>query len=250
MKLLIILISVLSERHLIHAISATRFNWFSNYVENLTGRFPQAGFIQNPYIALLLLIVPLLLIVWILFALIGHLLFGFLGFLMSLAIFYYCIGPENPFYPMSAPNDELENELAAGNYFAKVNNQLFGIIFWFVVFGPLFVLFYRLVSLCVHYDITKRAALRILTILDWPTSRVTLMLYLFVGNFQQGFNYYQQMFLSSPQNNEAMLSTGGLLAARSQEDEVITLAYAQSLVEHALVVYLILIAVFTLSIWL
>ncbi|MGQ3887640.1 hypothetical protein ACQUW5_01245 [Legionella sp. CNM-1927-20] len=250
MKLLIIILSLLSERYLIHSVSATRFKWFPDYMENLTSKFSQTGLLKNSYIALILLVLPLLLIVWILFVLIGQFIFGLFGFLMSFIIFYYCIGPENPFYPNSTPANELEQELGAGNYFAKVNNELFAIIFWFILIGPLGVLFYRLVSLCMHYEVTQRAATNIINILDWPTARITLMLYLFVGNFQKGFNYYQQIFLTSPQNNDAILSTGGLLAARGQEEEVITLPYAQSLVECALIVYLILIALFTLSTWL
>ncbi|WP_131783433.1 hypothetical protein [Legionella gresilensis] len=250
MKLLIMMLTLLSERYLIHAVSETRFKWFPNYIKNLTNKFSQSGLLKNSYVALIFVILPLLLIVWIVFALLGHLIFGLFGFLISFIIFYYCIGPENPFYPNSTPANELENELSAGNYFAKVNNELFAIIFWFILTGPIGVLFYRLVSLCMQYEVTQRAATNIINILDWPTARITLMLYLFVGNFQKGFNYYQQIFLSSPRNNDAILSTGGLLAARGQEEEVITLPYAQSLVECALIVYLILIALLTLSTWL
>ncbi|WP_419418524.1 hypothetical protein ACNVED_08125 [Legionella sp. D16C41] len=250
MKLLIIILTLLSERYLIHAFSATRFNWFSDYVENLTSKFQQVRFIQNSYIALILIILPLMLIVWVLLLLLGQLFFGIFGFIINFIVFYHCVGPENPFYPTKTPKDELENELVAGNYFAKANNQLFAVIFWFILTGPLGVLFYRLVSLCMHYEITKVAATNIINILDWPTTRITLLFYLLVGNFQKGFNYYQQVFLSSPKNNDAILSTGGLLAARSQELEIVTLPYAQSLVEYALVIYLVLIALLTLSTWL
>lgn len=250
MKILIIILSCLSERYFIHAFSSTRFHWFSKYVERLTGRFPQANFIQNPYIALLIILLPILFLVWILFALLGTILFGFVGFLLSFAVFYYCLGPENPFYPLQAPDNEVENELAAGDYFAKVNNQLFGVIFWFLLTGPLGVLLYRLISLCVRYEITKTAALKIISILDWIPTRITLMLYLLVGNFQQGFTYYRQMIFAAPSSNTVLLSTGGLLAARNHENEVITLPFAQNLVSRALIVYVFLIALLTLSAWL
>jgi AmpE protein len=40
---------------------------------------------------------------------------------MNVVIFYYCLGPENPFYPVldGTSNDNV------GDYFAKVNQGLF-----------------------------------------------------------------------------------------------------------------------------
>ena len=58
------------------------------------------------------------------------------------------------------------------------------------------------------------------------------------------------MFFSSPENNDEILGNGGLLAARSGDELTVTLPCAQILVEHALVVYLVFLAFFTLVAWL
>ena len=250
MKLLVIVLCILSERYLVHAASYYRFHWFAAYSNSVTQKLPHNGLFANSFVALAALILPILIIVGIVLALFDNVLFGFISLLLNLLIFYYCLGPVNPFYPISLPEEDTESEAVAGRYFAKVNNQLFAVIFWFIVAGPLGALLYRLLSLCKSHEVAKPAAELLSGYLDWVCARITLMLYLLVGNFQKGFHYYMQMFLSSPRNNDEILETGGLLAARTSDVDVVTLPYAQNFVEHALIVYLVFIAFFTLVAWL
>lgn len=250
MKLLVIVLCILSERYLVHAASHYRFHWFDAYCNNITGKLPQTGLLANSFVTLAILILPILIIVGIILALFDNLLFGFISLLLNLLIFYYCLGPVNPFYPISSPDEDTENEAVAGRYFAKVNNQLFAVILWFIVAGPLGALLYRLLDLCKRQETAKPAAELLSGYLDWVCARITLLLYLLVGNFQKGFNYYRQMFFSSPKHNDEILETGGLLAARASDVDIVTLPYAQNFVEHALIVYLVFIAFFTLVAWL
>jgi AmpE protein len=250
MKLLVIVICILSERYLVHAASYYRFYWFDAYSNSITRRLPKNGFFNNSFVSLATLILPILLIVGIVLVLFNNVLFGFISLLFNLLIFYYCLGPGNPFYPVSSSDEDTESEAVAGRYFAKVNNQLFAVIFWFIVAGPLGALLYRLLHLSRGHELAKDAAELLSGYLDWICARITLLLYLLVGNFQQGFQYFRQMFLSSPQNNDEILETGGLLAARTSDVEVVTLPYAQNFVEHALIVYLVFLAFFTLVAWL
>lgn len=251
MKLLIIVLSLLSERYLIHSVSFIRFQWFEHYRSLVLKQLPKNEFVQNPYVLLFLIIVPILLPVALVNYLFSSLFFGFFGLLIELIIFYYCLGPANPFYPVTAaPIDDVDAELIASQYLARVNNELFAVIFWFLVLGPIGVLFYRLVSLLRDFAPTALAAEVIVGLLDWVTVRITFLLYLLVGNFQQGFQYYTKMFLSHWRNNLLILSTGGLLAARTHEQDSVTLSYAQNLVDHALIIYLVCIALFTIVAWL
>lgn len=184
------------------------------------------------------------------FFIFNRILFGFLGFLLSLVIFYYSLGPENPFYPVREDTDSENSEFVVGHYFAKVNGQLFAVVFWYIVFGALGALAYRLISLCRTQDITAQLATRLTDLLDWIPARITVFLYLLVGNFQRGIHFFSQNFLSSPKNNDSFLREGGLLAARAAETEPVQLPYAESLVEHAMIVYLVFLALFTLGAWL
>ena len=249
MKLLVIILSLLSERYLIHAVSSIRFNWFSAYANAICQRLPQTGYLYQAFI-ILALVLPILVVCALIFFIVNHILFGFLAFLLNLAIFYYCLGPENPFYPIRENIDEEYSELAVGDYFVKVNGQLFAVVFWYIVLGALGVLAYRLISLCRIPEASAQFASRLTAILDWIPARITVFLYLLVGNFQRGIHFFSQNILSSPENNVSLLREGGLFAARGTDAQPIQMPYAESLVEHAMIVYLVFLALFTIGAWL
>ena len=189
MKLLVILLCIMSERYLVHAASQYRCHWFRAYFEIISRPLLQIEFLRNPFVILTFVILPVLLLVWGALTLLGSVLYGFVALLINLLIFYFCLGPENPFYPISQSNEDLEKEKGVCSYFAGVNNPLFAVIFWFMFTGPLGVLLYRLLYLCKTQELTKPAARLLVGLLDWVCARVTLLLYLLVGNFQQGFRY-------------------------------------------------------------
>lgn len=248
MKLLVIVLCLLSERFLVHSLSHNRFYWFSSYFNALSQRLPKEGFFAHPGVLITAVLLPILFVCWLALFILGHLFYGFIGLLLNLAIFYYCLGPENPFYPVSQENES--DETVAGNYFIKANNELFAVVFWYIVAGPLAILVYRLVSLCRGQELTAKLAQWLTNVFDWIPARITVLLYLLVGNFQQGFRYFMQTFFSAPENNDSLLSQGGLLAAHNSENESVQVPYAESLVEHALIVFLVFLAVFTLGAWL
>lgn len=247
MKLLVIVLCLLSERYLVHAVSHSRFSWFNDYFNAFHKRLPQTGLLANSYVVLLVMILPLFLISLLVLTLFCQVLFGFIYLLLNIAVFYYCLGPANSFYPVGENEDEKGSDAAAEHYFIAVNDQLFAVVFWYIVLGPLAIITYRLISLCRQQLSTADAARQLKGILDWITSRLTVLLYLLVGNFQQGFSFFSQQFLSPPGNNDQLLAKGGVLAARTRENEVVTLPNAQSLVEHAIIVYLVFLALFTLG---
>ncbi|KTD16166.1 hypothetical protein [Legionella jordanis] len=250
MKLFVIVLCLLSERYLVHSLSHRRFNWFPAFFAGISerlGRSEPSHFNQALILALVVLI-PIV-IVWLIFYLLGSLFFGFIAFLLNLVIFYYCLGPQNPFYPVRDEAEE-NNEVVVSDYFAKVNGELFAVIFWYILLGPLGVLFYRLVSLCREQLLTSQLAQVMTNILDWVPARLSVLLYLLVGNFQRGIHFLGRMFLASPEKNSLLLGEGGLLAARTTADESISMPQAEHLVEQALIVLLVFLALFTLISWL
>lgn len=251
MKLLIILLCILSERYLIHRVAHKRFHWFDDYVIKIQTALAKFDSVQNTCLQLIILIAPIVILAWLLLYFLGSVLFGFGALVINFIIFYYCIGTENVFYPVTdASIAAIDENNQSGHYLARVNSNLFAPIFLFIVTGALGVLIYRLLTLSMRYPSVSVCAQKIVGWLDWITVRITLMLYLLVGNFQRGFKYYQHMFLSGRQDNHQFLSEGGLLAAQKEDNEMVSLPNAQNLVEHALIVYLVLIALFTLVSWL
>lgn len=243
MKLMVIVLCLLSERYMLHAISFQRFAWFGIYFLSIKKYTDQNNFFTNPWIILAATIVPLVAITAFIYFIFHNILFGIMGFFLNLFIFLYCLGPQNIFYPVAVSDD------SAAEYFAQANSQLFAVIFWYIIGGPIVLLAYRLITLCKNIDSISTQATQISNILEWLPARITSIMYLVVGNFQRAIPAFIQLFMSHPELNDNLLSQCGLLAVRNEEGTV-PLSAAETLVEHATFVLLVLIALFTLVAWL
>ena len=123
-------------------------------------------------------------------------------------------------------------------------------IFWFILLGPLGIICYRLLQLLQQEPETQSISHTIVQLLDWITVRFTLIFYLFAGNFQNGVAFLQKQILTPPENNQFLLGEGGLKALNENDEEnPITLHRAVSLVERALIILLVFIAILTLLAW-
>lgn len=247
MKLLVIVLCLLSERFLIHSVSYQRFSWFENYYLSIKKILDKNNTTAiNSALMLAIIVGPITLLVGLIYGLLHSVLFGFIGLIFNIMIFFYCIGPKNPFYPSAQEATESGNA-HVGTYLAQVNNQLFSVIFWYILAGPIAVLIYRLISLSQTINQTAEIAQKITNILEWLPARLTALLYLLVGNFQSGLRPFMSFILAKPEFNNQMLAECGLRAARSNDvEEEVPMPIAESLMEHAIIVLLVSIALFTL----
>lgn len=250
MKLLVIVLCLLSERFLVHLAAYHRFAWFESYVRAIEQKVGLVSFLSRPWIRLALTILPLCLGFLVVYWFVGPLFFGMVGFLLNLLVFYVCLGPDNPFYPAShLPENERAGRDVVGEYLVQTNGQLFAVIFWYIILGPLSILIYRLISLYASQSTQNGEASRLMNVLDWLPVRMTALLYLLVGHFQAGVRCFSHAFFSSPSANHAFLKECGLTALNSTEDEAVALPLAETLVEHATIVLLVLLACFTFVAW-
>lgn len=249
MKLLVIVLCLLSERFLVHVSSHHRFHWFSIYSHAMEQRLSQVTFLSSPWLMIVLASLPMLLIVFVALFFTTHWLFGFVGLILNVIIFYCCIGPGNPFYPVRVSTHETVSHDEIGEYLAHINGQLFAVIFWYIVLGPLAALAYRLISLCQTQQVVKQQASRLTQVLDWLPARMAVLLYLIVGNFQAGLRPFTKTFFSKPGDNQRLLSTCGLQALGSSGSGPLTMPHAENLVEHGVIALLVLLACFTLVAW-
>ncbi|KTD75092.1 hypothetical protein [Legionella waltersii] len=247
MKLLVIVLCLLSERFLIHSISLQRFSWFKDYANVITQKTGSNPYFSNSWLILSALVLPIFVSVSFLYLLFNGVFFGFVGFLFSILIFYYCLGPQNPFYPITA--DELNEQENIGNYFVGVNSQLFTVIFWFIIAGPLAALLYRLLTMCKEQSTVSIQATLAVDVLEWFPARLTALMYLLVGNFQRGFGQFIRYVFSTPNLNDKLLNECGLHAVQVNDSEDVPMPVAEMLVEHAAIVFLVFIALFTLVAW-
>lgn len=249
MKLLVILLCLFFERFLIHTVSYQRFNWFTDYYQKIKTSADKNSFFANPWALLALIIIPLLLLALIVYLLLYQVFFGLMGLLLSLLIFFYCLGPQNIFYPVTQSETKTDLELV-GDYFIWVNTQLFSLVFWFLISGPIGALAYRLITLCREFAAVRAQANEIADLLEWIPARLTVVLFLLAGNFQRGIPLFTRFLFAKPETNHEMLRDCGLQAVRTNDMEEVSMSAAEGLVEHAIIVMLVLVALFTLFSWL
>lgn len=250
MKLLVIVLCLLSERFLIHAVSYQRFSWYSSYCDFMQTKLDKNQYVNNPWIFLIATILPIILITTLVYYLLQGIFFGFMGLILSVALFYYCLGPQNAFYPLTDKSKKASNFDSVGLYFAQVNSQLFSVLFWYILGGPIAALTYRLISLSKDISNLSPQATYLTDLLEWVPARLTVLLYLLAGNFQRGFNRFFNFIMSSPDSNNTMLAECGIEAVRSTDTDDVPLVSAETLVEHATIVLLVFLALFTLVAWL
>ncbi|CAM2910457.1 regulatory signaling modulator protein AmpE [Legionella worsleiensis] len=251
MKLLVVVLCLLSERFLIHSISYQRFSWFGDYFLLITNALEKRFKNTNPWIHLAAVVLPLVLLTALIYFLFQNLFFGFTGLLLSIAIFFYCLGPQNPFYPCSESDSKVGHSEFIGDYFARVNGQLFTVIFWYILAGPVAILSYRLIALCKNNDEVSQQAKQLSHILEWLPARITALLYLLVGNFQRSITTFLQYAVNiTPDSSYLLLSECGLQAVKLNESDEVPIPNAEALVEHAAIVMVVFLALFTLAAWL
>jgi AmpE protein len=158
-----------------------------------------------------LALVPPLLAVGLFQAALDEPLFGLAGLLFGVAVLFYAWGPRDLDVDVDAiadardlrsrraaaaalwPDDgaaSLDGGALVGAVFRSALRRWFGVLFWFLLLGPLGALLYRLVVLSAE-GATARSlpsensagARTVLAILDWPVAQLMTLALALVGNF-------------------------------------------------------------------
>ena len=249
MKLLVIVLCLVSERFVVHVASHNRFHWFAAYSKAMDKQLLRVSFLSSPWVMLAFVLLPLLLVIFLIVHFVANWLFGFVGLLVNVIIFYCCIGPGNPFYPVRLPTADSAGDNEIETYLVKTNGQLFAVLFWYIILGPIAILAYRLISHSQNQPAVSQPASWLTKVMDWLPARMTVLLYLLVGNFQAGLHSFFKLFFTVPENNHTLLSVCSMQALGSGKSEPLVMPDAESLVEHAVIVLLVFLAFFTLVAW-
>lgn len=249
MKFLVLVLCLLSERFLIHSLMYQRFTWFGGYAQKIISALAKEDKPLNPWLGISAVVLPVLLGVALIYWIFQSVLFGLVGLILSILIFAYCLGPQNVFYPPSESDSEHELKSHIGTYLASANSQLFTVIFWYILIGPIAVVAYRIIALCKDIQpLTKEAAF-LTDIIEWLPARLTALLYLLVGNFQNGIGVFMLLVKAKPEKNYELLSECGIKAMETADVKDLSMPKAEMLVEYATVALLVVIALSTLTSW-
>lgn len=248
MRLLVILICLFFERFLVHGISHKRFVWLDAYRKKILDGCQPYAVMQSPLLQWgILWIIPVG-IVFLTLCITDGWLWGLLTFFLNIAVFYYCIGPDNPFYSPAAEFLQ-KGESPAYPYFRSINHQLFTPILCYLILGPTVLFFFRINKLLSDSDVGNDVADKVSRIIEWVPARITALTFMLAGHFQNGMRYFRSYAFSGPLANEDLLSHVGI-ASIEESGEPVSLPRAESLVEQALIIYLVCCAVITMALWL
>ena len=213
---LIAVVVALVLGHAAPALTAMRqYDWYAQWVRWLGAQLGEGGAWRGRWGIALALVPPLLVVVLFQVALDAPLL-GLVGLIFAVAVLFYAWGPRDLDVDVEAiveaPDAASRHEAIARLFpegspaiadgrmpegpvlveavFQNALRRWFGVLFWFLLLGPVGALGYRLVQQSVEGDAaralpagTAAGARWLLALLDWPVAQLVTLAMALVGNF-------------------------------------------------------------------
>ena len=215
--------------------SARQFTWFGHWLQWLGTQSGEGGFWRGRHgivLALLPVLAGVALLQWLLHAP----LLGFLGLLFGVVALVYAWGPRDLDVDVEAiidahdaptrreaiarlwPQGEgasIDGSALVEAVFRNALQRWFGVLFWFLLLGPVGALLYRLSALACEGEFARSLPAENLmgvrtlhSLLNWPVAQLMTLSMALVGNFDAVFNAWR-----TAQGNTLQLDVGFLGAA-------------------------------------
>ena len=279
------------------AASMRDYGWYRRWLRWLDLRFPTDGFWRGRFGIVLALLPPLLLVV-IFQAALDKPLLGLAGLLFAIAVLFYCWGPRDldlDVEAIVAATDPTSRRDAAAKLaqvgvpptldapslveavFRNAQRRWFGVLFWFLLFGPIGAVLYRLAALACEEDAadlpptTRTGARSLLAVLDWPVAQLMTLALALVGDFDTVVGAWKDNGGASLQFDAPFLAVAGRASVRIEladeamdyaDDGIVApsvlvaamgelpeLRDAMSLVWRILLLWLAVLALFVIAGW-
>ena len=283
MKLVILLLCLGLERYLGIGKHLKRYQVFDGYLSLFSRFIPQIAALPSK-VSLLFVLLPALLIPGVIYYMTLHAVFGLMGLFLGVFLLLICLGPDDFYHQLkeyfAADKDkekqaQLYQEITGStltddsnvdrrkltiSILSSSNERFFGVIFWFIILGPIGAIFYRLLvflrvklNLDSSLEFSFKKELDLLcNILNWFPARFSALCYLIVGNFQSGIKLYISQLFKGLSSSDTLLEEVSFAALNVGSDKAADSAEnhkALDMLDHALVVVLVFIAIFTLGAW-
>jgi AmpE protein len=219
--------------------AARQYHWYGHWLRWLDAQAGESegGFWRGRYGIALALLPPLLIVALLQWALHAPtLLLGFLGLLFGIVALVYAWGPRDLDIDVEAiidAHDPPARRVAIARLwpdggavaadgpalveavFRNALHRWFGVLFWFLLLGPVGALMYRLTAFSAEGefartlpDETREGARGLYAALDWPVAQLMTLSMALVGNFDTVFNAWREA-----RGNQWQLDNGFLGAA-------------------------------------
>ncbi len=222
MTFLAILIALLLERIAPNLVDYRHFRWLRGYSLQMNDLFRIERL--GAWLALIVLILPLLLAAWFLSGIFENSLSGLFNLVFEVFIVFMCLGPRDLDKEVEQYLDAIEigddsRKLNAASrltgeskeknlddqvsrvcksLFVEANRRIFAILFWFALIGPVAAVLYRLLQQFRLQNIIPEAQAQfkqnislLIGLMDWIPARISLFAFMLSGSFEEGLKAFR-----------------------------------------------------------
>jgi len=198
--------------------------------------------IQSANIHLFILLIVFLLIVGLIYSLLSKFFFSVFAFFFAVMVLLFCLTGLH-FSTEQSPEIILNQAV----------KQLFSILFWFLILGPIGAVLYVLVdAIKQSYFSTELTvqANKVEILLDWIPVRLLGFSFALIGHFSSVINYWVSHVYSAAENNENFLYGCFDLACNKEylagKNNELMSEYLIKLIYRSLILWLVVVAVLIL----
>lgn len=258
MALIIILTALVLQRLILTKFEKPRFEGLTAVYGWLDRRLNQTVWWHGSG-GVALLLMSLVVSYAVLVALLTHVIGTLFTFVFGLAVLWYYLEAQSL-------KMESEDKVLLSECFMRRYHRLFALLFWFVLAGPLGVMIYaESGKLIRHFKLQKESDVyfdstfcdRLVAfqhLMDWVPVRLLGLTYALVGQFRPAFTYWWSC-LVAVETGSMLVVDYGMVALNKDPNLVMTgtveeVNEIESLTMRSLIVWLAVVAMFTLGHWL
>jgi len=283
MNLISILIALAVETLYKPVSDYRRYDWLLDNSSKVYQKLAAQPWCDGPVGVILMVALPCS-VVWLLAAMLAGVA-GLFSFLFGLIVLIYCIGPKDLLDDVRKFTDALRtNDIDAARGYAgeilgrdvdgdavslaeqvkegitvTANSRVLGILFWFMIMGPVGAVLFRFTCLLYHQDGWgggfSRALERLHEIMIWPSARLSVIGFALAGSFVDTVSNWQSSSDFWQRNSDELLSVSSTGAVRHEMDEppeegqpdIDGVQNVLALMKRTLILWLVILALLTLT---
>ena len=283
MNLISILIALAVETLYKPVSDYRRYDWLLDASAKIYHKLSDQPWRDGPAGLILMVALPCL-SVWLIAAMLAGVA-GLFSFLFGLLVLIYCLGPKDLLDDVNKFTDALRaDDAEAARHYAEeilgrevsgdlislaeqvkegipvtANLRVLGILFWFMIMGPVGAVLFRHTCLLYRQDGWSHGFSNVLErlheIMIWPSARLSVAGFALTGSFVDTVSNWQSSSDFWQRNSEELLSVSGSGAVRHELDEppeegqpdIEGVQNVLALMKRTLIVWLVILALLTLT---